>query len=204
MAAHGTLLVVGSGPGIGVHVAKVFAERGFRRVILASRNEGRLVGEVDEVKAAAAGVEVLATTVDLASKGSVDAAVAEWEGMLQGGPRLEAVLFNAARIGPSTLFDFTAEEVERDLQVGADYLFCSFPFHCTGLRFPLPLLQLMPRMDTDLRHLPLHHRRLGVAKTRTDRQRRQRSTFVARDLRRAGQEPLPALLLPGHVQGGAV
>lgn len=50
MAPHGTLLVLGSGPGIGVHVAQLFAERGFRQVILASRDASRLQKEVEDVK----------------------------------------------------------------------------------------------------------------------------------------------------------
>lgn len=50
--AHGTLLVLGSGPGIGVHVAQLFAERGFQQVILASRDAARLKKEVEDVKKA--------------------------------------------------------------------------------------------------------------------------------------------------------
>lgn len=117
-SSHGTLLVIGSGPGIGVHVAKIFAERGFKKVILASRDEERLAKEVEDVKSAGGGdgVEVVATTIDLASKENVDAALGEVEKYLGNG-KLEAVLFNAARIGPSKLFEFTGEEVERDLQV---------------------------------------------------------------------------------------
>lgn len=124
---HGTLLVMGSGPGIGVNVAKVFAERGFQKVILASRNSERLSKEVEEVKAAGGSdVEVVATTVDLSDKSSVKTALGEFDKHLSDGTDgdaggLEAVLFNAARIGPSKLWEFTEEEVERDLQV------CHFP-----------------------------------------------------------------------------
>lgn len=119
MAPHGTLLVVGSGPGIGVNVAKVFAERGFQRVILASRSDERLAKEVAEVESAAgsAEVRVTATPIDLASKESVNAALGEWAKVLGEGPALEAVLFNAARVGPSKVFEFTEQEVERDMQV---------------------------------------------------------------------------------------
>lgn len=119
-ASHGTLLVVGSGPGIGVNVAKLFAERGFRKVILTSRNAERLAKEVEQVKAAASGtgkeVEVVSTTIDLGDKKSVDAGLREVERLVDS-ERLEAVLFNAARVGPSKLWEFSTEEIENDLQV---------------------------------------------------------------------------------------
>ncbi len=113
---HGALLVVGSGPGIGVNVAKVFAERGFKKIILVSRDAERLSKEVDEVKEVASGVEVVASTIDLSDKASVKQGLEQADKHLQS-TKLECVLFNAARIGTSDLKDFTAEEVENDMHV---------------------------------------------------------------------------------------
>lgn len=163
--AHGTLLVIGSGPGIGSNVAKVFVERGFKKVILSSRNSERLTKEVDEVKAAASGADVLSTTIDLADKTSVSAALGEMEKLMQGGPPLEAVLFNAARIGPSEMFTFTAEEVERDLQV------CP-PFQFYRLLTPFNRIRYgsLTCISTDLRNVPLHNRQLGSSQARRDGQ----------------------------------
>lgn len=114
--SHGALLVVGSGPGIGVNVAMVFAEQGFNKIVLMSRNSERLENEVTEVKNAAPNVEVVASTIDLASKKSVTQGLEQAEKHLQS-VKLECVLFNAARIGPSSLMDFTPEEVENDMHI---------------------------------------------------------------------------------------
>ena len=115
-SSHGTLFVVGSGPGIGSNVAKVFAERGFKQVILASRNGERLSKEVEEVKAAASGVKVDAVTMDLGDKISIKQALEQADKHLSGNV-LEAVLFNAARVGPSKLLEHTPEQIESDIHV---------------------------------------------------------------------------------------
>jgi NAD(P)-dependent dehydrogenase (short-subunit alcohol dehydrogenase family) len=39
---HGALVIFGSGPGIGVHVASRFARGGFEKVVLVSRDAARL------------------------------------------------------------------------------------------------------------------------------------------------------------------
>lgn len=131
---RGALLVLGSGPGIGIAVAKLFAQRGFRRVILCARNAERLAKEVEEVKSVAEeDTEVSAITVDLGSAGSVKGALAELEGSLggiggaddeegKGKGRLEAVLFNAARIGPSKLWEFGEEGLRNDFEVALSLL----------------------------------------------------------------------------------
>ena len=44
-----TLVVLGSGPGIGVAIAKTFSVRGFTHIALVSRNEERLRKDEDAV-----------------------------------------------------------------------------------------------------------------------------------------------------------
>lgn len=191
---HGTLLVIGSGPGIGSNVAKVFAERGFKKVILSSRNSERLTKEVDEVKAAASTADVVSTTIDLSDKRSVNAALGEIEKLMQDGPALEAVLFNAARIGPSEMFTFTAEEMERDLQVCPPSA-----FHKLLAAFNRTRCGSLTRTPTDLRNIPLHNRQLGSAEACRDGQGSRGETESAGHQWRAGERSIPACLLPGHV-----
>lgn len=115
-ASHNALLVFGSGPGIGRNVASLFAERGFGKVLLMSRNKERLSQDVDFVRYASAGVDVQAIAVDAADKDSVQQALEKADEALGETP-LEFVLFNAARLGPSKFFDFSAEELEADLKI---------------------------------------------------------------------------------------
>jgi len=113
---HNAILVFGSGPGIGRNVAVLFAERGFRKVILMSRNKQRLAQDGDAVRSACAGVEVQEITVDAADLDSVQRALESANEALVDTP-LEFVLFNTARTGPSKFFEFSAEELEADLRV---------------------------------------------------------------------------------------
>lgn len=113
---HGTLVVIGSGPGIGRNVAALFAERGFSQVILMSRDENRLKEDAAFVTSAAPNASVEIVRIDLADKDSVATALREVDRKLEGSV-LECVLFNAARIGISPILAFGAEELERDLKV---------------------------------------------------------------------------------------
>jgi len=115
-STHNALLIFGSGPGIGRNVAMLFAERGFRKVILMSRNQERLAQDANAVRSACAGVDVQMITVDAADTNSVQQALEHASEALKDVP-LEFVLFNTARTGPSKFFDFSAEELEADLRV---------------------------------------------------------------------------------------
>ena len=95
---HKALVVFGSGPGIGRNVTSLFAERGFSKVILLSRDANRLKEDASFVKSAAEGVSVSTTTIDLADTEDVRKALGEVERELEG-TQLEAVLYNAARGG---------------------------------------------------------------------------------------------------------
>lgn len=115
-STHNALLIFGSGPGIGRNVARLFAERGFRKVLLMSRNKERLAQDADYVRSVGSGVDVREITVDAADTGSVRQALEKANEALGDTP-LEFVLFNAARLGPSKFFDFSDEELEADLKV---------------------------------------------------------------------------------------
>jgi NAD(P)-dependent dehydrogenase (short-subunit alcohol dehydrogenase family) len=113
---HGALVVVGSGPGIGQHVAMVFAEHGFEKIILMSRNKDRLAKDAEAVRSACNSVHVEEIAVDCADADSVRGALETVDKSLGQTPP-ECVLYNAARLGPSHLFDFPAESLKADLQV---------------------------------------------------------------------------------------
>nr|POF08144.1 putative oxidoreductase [Quercus suber] len=123
---HGALVVFGSGPGVGVGTATLFAERGFAKVVLMSRNAKRLAQDAIAVRAAAAAAhiatEVYEIPVDAADLAQVDASLRQVDESLGGTP-LHCVLFNAARTGKSKFFDFSPESLENDLKIAVVSLY---------------------------------------------------------------------------------
>lgn len=117
-AHHGALVVFGSGPGIGRNVGALFAERGFKKVYLLSRDTKRLQEDASFVRSAHADVHVEAIEVDLADANSVQKALQKLDEGLGAVP-LEAVLYNAARLHKSKLFEFTPEDFDWDLKVSS-------------------------------------------------------------------------------------
>lgn len=121
---HGALVVFGSGPGIGRNVARIFAERGFSKIVVISRNAERLEQDVKFVQdSGARGVSAEAIIADLANVQDTQQALQSVEKSL-GDLHLECVLFNAARTGPSKLEEFSVGSFESDLRVNTT--FCSF------------------------------------------------------------------------------
>lgn len=112
-----TLLMVGSGPGIGVAVASVFAQHQFDQVALLARNISQLQKDRDTVIAAAAktgrNVNVKIWKIDI---GDINALTKTLDEVRRFGIP-ECVYFNAARVGPSGLFEFPYEGIEEDFRV---------------------------------------------------------------------------------------
>ena len=109
-------MIVGSGPGIGSHVAAHFARNGFEKMILLSRDAERLINDALIVKTAAPRVLIDTVPVNLAQIDQVRLALKKVEELLDDTP-LECVLFNAARSGPSEMLDFPTKSFQQDLQV---------------------------------------------------------------------------------------
>lgn len=113
---HGALLVFGSGPGVGRSVAALFAERGFEKVFVMSRNADRLKQDADAVRSANATAAVHDIPLDMGNLAQVQESLKKVDGELGDTP-LECVLFNAARTAPSKFFEFSPDELENDLKV---------------------------------------------------------------------------------------
>jgi NAD(P)-dependent dehydrogenase (short-subunit alcohol dehydrogenase family) len=119
-----SLIVIGSGPGIALSTAALFAEKKFNKVALLSRSITRLPKD----KAAILDI--------LKSKGKTDVEIDTWDvdvsdwGALKNVLHLveqrhadvTCVLFNAARVAPSPLLEFTEEEIVKDFMVGSHLL----------------------------------------------------------------------------------
>ncbi|KAL1880298.1 hypothetical protein Plec18167_003701 [Paecilomyces lecythidis] len=117
------LLLIGSGPGVGVAVASHFTKQHFNRIALFARNPHQLQKDREAVLAAAASVNKVVVVgtwqVDISDPEQLQQALSEVE---QFG-RLECVYFNAARVGTSLFFQFPPESVEQDFRVSNSALY---------------------------------------------------------------------------------
>ena len=111
-----TITIFGTGPGIGQAVAAEFATRGFDHVILLARNLQRL----EDAKAnilhdlGTKTVRISTVTVDLSEPESITNACQHLD---QLSPIIEVVLYNAARVAPTSLFDTAVKDIEQDFKV---------------------------------------------------------------------------------------
>ena len=116
---NATLVVFGSGPGIGIAVAKLFAQKHFERIALCSRSAERLASEKTEFEEAAkkAGRHVQVSTypTDLSNLDSLRKTLGKVEKL---GP-LGLVYHNAARINPTEVLATSVEEIEEDFRVSS-------------------------------------------------------------------------------------
>ncbi len=111
------LLIVGSGPGIGLSTAILFAARKFDKVALVSRDSVRIAEDrrkvLESTKAAGRDVEVQTWNVDITD-------TTAYQKILQGVNEfgnISCVIFNAARVGMSKLLEFKEEEIVKDFFV---------------------------------------------------------------------------------------
>ena len=114
MTSPGPLFVVGSGPMIGSHVARLFVERGFSQVALFSRSTSTLARAAALLTSAAPSTAVRTSAANVtdhvALTTALEAAVAE-----VGVP--EVVVYNAARINYGFFGQYPADEILTDLKI---------------------------------------------------------------------------------------
>ena len=114
-----TLAVLGSGPGIGVGVAKTFSVRGFTHIALVARNRDRLKQDQDQVLDAIQergySCQVKTWTCDIAKGDELKKTLSEIERF----GSVECVLFNAARVAGKPLPEESVEDIRADFEVGS-------------------------------------------------------------------------------------
>nr|KAK5450522.1 hypothetical protein LTR18_000538 [Exophiala xenobiotica] len=106
------IVVLGSGPGIGVATGSLFASKGFD-VALLSRNAQRLQQDVIKVEKAGSNTTVQAYPVDISDHVALLTTLNKVEADL--GPP-EVVFFNAARVQPSKIGETTPEYLLEDFK----------------------------------------------------------------------------------------
>lgn len=114
-STHKTLLVVGSGPGIGRAVTSVFAAKRYNNIVLLARRTDSLESEKAAVEqAVGTQVNIKTYAVDITDLAALGTALDDADAAL-GRP--ECVFFNAARVLPSAFFEQPVTEIEYDFKV---------------------------------------------------------------------------------------
>ncbi|GAB1315479.1 hypothetical protein MFIFM68171_05689 [Madurella fahalii] len=116
-----TLLVVGSGPGIGRAVTTLFATKRYSNVVLVARRAEQLKVEQAAVEQAVGPqVTIKTCAVDITDTDALLKALDDSDAAL-GKP--ECVFFNAARVLPSSLLDHSVKDIEYDFRINVSALY---------------------------------------------------------------------------------
>jgi NAD(P)-dependent dehydrogenase (short-subunit alcohol dehydrogenase family) len=111
------LVVIGSGPGIGLATASIFASRKFSKIALLSRDSARLQRDRETVlqtaKAVGRDVDVLTFSQDVRETESFQRTL----GKIEELGEISCIHFNAARVEPSDLLTYDEKEVISDFLV---------------------------------------------------------------------------------------
>lgn len=110
-----TLLLIGSGPGIGLATAILFAQKKFNKVALLARDATRLESEKEAVETAVSDrkVDVKTWSVDVTQSEKFKKVLAE----VGSWGDVTCVVYNSARVRPGELWKETEEEILKDFMV---------------------------------------------------------------------------------------
>ncbi|KAK0705834.1 hypothetical protein B0T21DRAFT_299016 [Apiosordaria backusii] len=121
MSPGKTLLVLGSGPGIGRSVASLFASKGYTNLVLIARRAEQLEEEKKVVlRTVSSQVNIRTYATDVTHTHSLLQALDDADAAF-GKP--EVVFYNAARVLPSALLAHPVEDVEYDFKINVSALY---------------------------------------------------------------------------------
>ncbi|MCJ1398431.1 hypothetical protein MMC11_001629 [Xylographa trunciseda] len=142
MQPAGPIFIIGSGPMIGSHIARLFASHGFTKVALFSRSTANLSRDAAFVSAGAPSASVHTYAADVtdhpALSSALEKAVAE-----VGAP--EVVVYNAARINYGMFGQYAPADILEDFKIPNLGLY-------TSASVLLPHLQAMAKARPDDAH----------------------------------------------------
>ncbi|KAF6230391.1 hypothetical protein HO133_004733 [Letharia lupina] len=114
MAPSGPIFVVGSGPMIGSHIARLFATHSFTHIALFSRSASNLTRDASLVTAAAPSASVHTYPADVTDHVALTAALEEAVGDV-GVP--EVLIYNAARVSYGMFGQYTTDDMLVDFKI---------------------------------------------------------------------------------------
>ena len=114
MAPAGPIFVIGSGPMIGSHVARLFATHNFTHIALFSRSTSNLARDASFVTSAAASASVHTYVADVTDHAALTAALEKAVSEV-GAP--EVVVYNAARINYGMFGQYSTDDMLTDFKI---------------------------------------------------------------------------------------
>ncbi|KKP02767.1 hypothetical protein THAR02_05156 [Trichoderma harzianum] len=136
--SNNSVVIIGSGPGIGSHTAAILASKRFNKVALVARNPAKLEKDAAFVNNAAPGqLEIKTYPTDIGNSQALAASLAQITNDL-GTP--EFVLFNAAVIALTPLLEFDDESILEDFKVS------TIALHNTA-KWAIPQLSALAKQD---------------------------------------------------------
>lgn len=136
--SNNTVVIIGSGPGIGSHTASIFASKRFNKVALVARNSAQLEKDAATVSSAAPGqVEVKTYPTDIIDSKKLAATLSQIKNDF-GAP--EFILFNAAIIALTPLLEFNDEGIVQDFQISTIALY-------NTAKWAIPELSALAKQD---------------------------------------------------------
>ncbi|PNP49891.1 hypothetical protein THARTR1_09421 [Trichoderma harzianum] len=140
--SNNSVVIIGSGPGIGSHTAAIFASKRFNKVALVARNPDKLEKDAAFVNSAAPGqAEIKTYPTDISNSQALAATLAQITNDL-GTP--EFVLFNAAVIALTPLLEFDDESILEDFKVS------TIALHNTA-KWAIPQLSALAKQDSTVK-----------------------------------------------------
>lgn len=111
-----SLVIIGSGPGIGVHVGSLFASKGFTKIALVARNQDQLSKDKAQIEQAASNKTITVKTypLDVTNLPQLSETL-DQIGRDLGKP--EFVFYNAAAVRPSKLLGYDEEDMLYEFKV---------------------------------------------------------------------------------------
>lgn len=114
MSSPGAIFIVGSGPMIGSHTARLFATKSFTQIALFSRSSANLSRDASFVTSAAPSAQVHTYSADVTDHAALEAALEKAMSEV-GAP--EVVVYNAARINYGTFGQYSTEDIVEDFKI---------------------------------------------------------------------------------------
>ena len=114
MSPSGSIFVVGSGPQIGAHIARLFATKSFTNVALFARSPSSLAQNASFITSAAPSTSVHTYSVNVTNDARLKAALEK--AVSEAGPP-EVVIYNAARIQTGRIGEYAPEDIVQDFKV---------------------------------------------------------------------------------------
>ncbi|KAB5539302.1 hypothetical protein GE09DRAFT_313431 [Coniochaeta sp. 2T2.1] len=123
--SNNTLVLIGSGPGIGRSVASLFAAKRYNRVALIARNSGGIHLEEDRKAVQAASSPDVVVKTYVCDVTDTEALLRTLDAVEADLGTVECIYFNAARIFPQPILEHPWEEIEYDWKTTCEALYAT-------------------------------------------------------------------------------